>query len=90
MRFYRLLRKGLRYCFSLFLVFRPEGVKADFSIDYNVQNFSLIEELNKSMSETGRLHNMSLQLINITGDYGKLKSSCFTIGYISCGPRNHR
>ena len=73
--------------FLYFLVFRPGNVKADFSIEYNAQNFTLIEELNKSMSETGRLHNISLELIKITGDYGKpqLKSSCFTIGYISCG-----
>ena len=44
---------------------------AGFDIEYNVNNFSLIEDLNDTVSRTGYLYNMPLQLIALTAQYGK-------------------
>ena len=44
---------------------------ADFDIEYNVNNFSLIEDLNNTVSRTGYLYNMPLQLIELTAQFGK-------------------
>ena len=44
---------------------------AGFDIEYNVNNFSLIEDLNNTVSRTGYLYNMPLQLIELTAQFGK-------------------
>ena len=44
---------------------------AGFDIEYNVKNFSLIEDLNDTVSRTGYLYNMPLQLIELAAQFGK-------------------
>ena len=44
---------------------------AGFDIEYNVNNFSLIEDLNNTVSRTGYLYNMPLQLIELATQFGK-------------------
>ena len=44
---------------------------AGFDIEYNINNFSLIEDLNDTVSRTGYLYNMPLQLIELTAQFGK-------------------
>ena len=44
---------------------------AGFDIEYNVNNFSLIEDLNDTVSRTGYLYNMPLQIIEMTAQFGK-------------------
>ena len=46
-------------------------MKAGFDIEYNVKNFSLIEDLNDTVSRTGYLYNMPLQLIELAAQFGK-------------------
>ena len=55
--------------FSFFLSFG--SVIAGFDIEYNVNNFSLIEDLNNTVSRTGYLYNMPLQLIELAAQFGK-------------------
>ena len=54
--------------FSLFL--SSGSVIAGFDIEYNVKNFSLIEDLNDTVSRTGYLYNMPLQLIELAAQFG--------------------
>ena len=59
-------------CWSVFSLFLSSGsVIAGFDIEYNVKNFSLIEDLNDTVSRTGYLYNMPLQLIELAAQFGK-------------------
>ncbi|KAJ7378581.1 hypothetical protein OS493_022570 [Desmophyllum pertusum] len=50
---------------------RNGSVIAEFTIMYNASNFSLIEQLNQSMTSIGHLHNMPLELKQLTPENGK-------------------
>ena len=57
----------------VFFAVRNGSVIADFNIVYNVSKFSLIEELNQSISSTGHLYNMPLELEELAAVNGKKK-----------------
>lgn len=52
---------------------RSGSVIANFTITYNVSDFSLIEDLNQSISSTNYLYGMPLELQQLTPENGKQK-----------------
>ena len=52
---------------------------SEFDIEYNVKNFSLIQELNDTISKTGHLNNMPLELVELTTKYGRQPSFVLVI-----------